>query len=75
MVPSDGQFDFCVCSGSGAGTTLMRHLPMDLVALHIGHRLGGDGRSSPAIAAVISRIAILNLMTILRIKIRTIEIV
>ena len=68
-VPSDGQFDCCVCDSSGV--TLLRLWPKDLVALRMRRRLGGDGRSSPAVATVIIRIAIIKLMTILRIKIRT----
>ena len=51
VVPSDGQFDCCVCGGSGA--TLLRLQPMDLVALCMRRRLSGDRQSSPAVASVI----------------------
>ena len=46
-------------------------VPTDLVDMSMRHWLGGDGRSSLAVAAVIIRIAIIKLMTIRRIKIRT----
>ena len=50
-VPSDRQFDCCVCGVSDV--TLLRLWPTDLVALRVRRRLGGDGRSSPPVGAVI----------------------
>ena len=54
-VPSDG---------GGSGATLLWLCPTDLVVLAIRCRLGGDGRFSPAVAAVISRIVIIKRMVI-----------
>ena len=65
-VPPNGQFDCCVCGRSGA--TLLWLCPADLVALAIQRRLGGNGRSSLAVAAVITRTELIKVMAILNNK-------